>query len=186
MNSLRKASWFPWLSVLLLSVWIPIQAAGCCKLAALVGLDLSDWFGKAAPEAIANAAPETREKREGPAMAPDHSCCPRTAATVEASANSPAVDPFQASQMEGKAAPGFPNGNQARPCEGGDQACCLKDAGPVEPGLASTPASSAAPMAMAAALLHAKVPPAVDPLRFAHPPEDPGPPIYLVQLRLLI
>lgn len=70
MRTLRKASWFPWLSLLMLAALLPVQAAGCCKLGMLLS---------SAPEAPAMERPA------------DHSCCPRSAAEAPAPA-APARD----------------------------------------------------------------------------------------------
>jgi hypothetical protein len=70
MNGFRQSSWFPWLSALVLALWVPMLAAGCCKLSAVLG---------------ALSLPEA----EAPPMAADHACCKKTPAEPEASSAMP-------------------------------------------------------------------------------------------------
>lgn len=74
MNSLRKAPWFPLMSLLLLAVLLPVQAAGCCKLGMLLG---------SAEPVPAGPAKE---------MAADHSCCPKPAPESAPVPEAPARD----------------------------------------------------------------------------------------------
>lgn len=154
MISLRKSKWYPWLSLLLLAMWIPVQAAGCCKLASVLGFDLAS-----APETPVQS---TAIVADG-AMAADHSCCKKPVAASE----TPAADQGQA------------------PCATGDKGCCLKDVEQAEPGLASSPVTTAFLVSLVLRPLQGETVPVASQLP-ASVPEDNGPPVYLATLRLLI
>lgn len=79
MLAFRKAKWFPWLSAWLLAAWIPVQAAGCCKLAFVLGF-----------QAISES--------EIVPMAGNSGCCKKSSAAEAGSESAP----FQPCEKTGK------------------------------------------------------------------------------------
>lgn len=77
MGTFRKA--LPCLSLLLLAVLVPVQAAGCCKWSALLG-----WPGSPARSAVA-----AQDISGG--MAADHACCRKQAPDREDPSPAPAA-----------------------------------------------------------------------------------------------
>lgn len=69
MGAMRK--FLPYLSLLLLAVLVPVQAAGCCKWSALLS------WAVPAPSQVA-----AQDLSGG--MAPDHACCRKSAPAKEA------------------------------------------------------------------------------------------------------
>lgn len=76
MGSFRKS--LPYVSLLLLALLVPVQAAGCCKWSALLG-----WSLPAEKRAV------TAEDIPG-GMSPDHACCRKQAQEGDSPASVPA------------------------------------------------------------------------------------------------
>lgn len=74
MNAIRKASWFPLLSLLLLAALVPVQAAGCCKLGMLLSA-------------------ESPAESPAKAVSANDSCCPKSADDASPASGAPDASP---------------------------------------------------------------------------------------------
>lgn len=158
MRSLRNTFWYPLVSLLLIAVLVPVQAAGCCKLATVLGFSTS----------IASKSVPAAAKDADPGMAADHSCCPK-----------PAKAAVPDNSEAGSAAP-CDKGDK------GDKACCIKGAKASAPALVSTEGLSLSFSAPVLAWLTEEILPVAAALPARLPPEDSGPPLYLSHLSLLL
>jgi hypothetical protein len=158
MCALRRTCWMRAVSLLLLALFVPVQAAGCCKLGAFL------WN----PEAGSAASP-TPIPAGG--MAPDHSCCPKSQGHPPVPESGPSA-----------------SADAGAPCEPGGTGCCLESTGPSEPGLAASPAQAPKLIAVVRILppigrLDSR---AGQGRTSVVPPLAESPPLYLIHRSLLI
>jgi hypothetical protein len=174
MARMRSKAWFPVLSVLLTMAFALAQAAGCCKLSALL---------HAAP--VASALPDAGRKAAAPEndiAAPsmgDHACCRKKAEQAE---------PAQSDAMH--SAPAGTEGNAL--CHGAktpgsaSTGCCLQGASLNVAGLASVPSLSGLDLVPALTAMVVEFLPLPRPAYVTASVLDSGPPATRSNLPLLI
>jgi hypothetical protein len=174
MASIRSKAWFPVLSVLLTMAFALAQAAGCCKLTALLH---AAPVASALPEAGKHAAARENIPAE-PSMG-EHACCHKMAEQPE---------PAQSDAM--RSVPAGTDGNA--PCHGAkapgaaSTGCCLQGAGLNVAGMSSVPSLAGLDLVPALTAMVVEFLPLPRPAHVTASVLDSGPPAVRSNLPLLI
>lgn len=183
--TMRKRGWHPLVSLLLMAMLVPVQAAGCCRLSAVLGFLLETGIRSTeAPLPSATSAAGAENPASGGAASDgngasilgaqsSHACCPR-----KAPASAQPSDSWNADEARA-------GGPSCAGDQDGSPGCCLEGYTHADPGFVSADPGPA--FRFADRLRNTLDPvPAAPSLPALALPADSGPPVYLAFRRLLI